>query len=92
MEAMVTVSPARVPAIIIAGKSGKESAFMMRASTLLFGATSIVGFNLARSFPETILPFVTPGSRAQALREWPVLNLIEIISNYYWPKLKKCLL
>jgi len=46
-------------------------------TTFLFGATSILGFNLARLFPETILPFVTPGSRAPAVRGWPVLSLAD---------------
>ena len=45
------------------------------ASVILFGATSVLGFNLARSFPRTILPFVTPNSRVPALRRWPVLYL-----------------
>lgn len=49
---------------------------------ILFGATSILGFNLARLFPRTILPFVTPGSRAPSLRHWPVLNL----EDRAWPK------
>jgi dTDP-4-dehydrorhamnose reductase len=49
---------------------------------LLFGATSIVGFNLARSFPRIIVPFVTPGSRAPSLRRWPVLQL----ENGDWPE------
>jgi dTDP-4-dehydrorhamnose reductase len=48
---------------------------MTRSPTLLFGATSILGFQLARSFPSKLLPFVTPGSRAPALRGWPVLHL-----------------
>ena len=55
---------------------------MMRSSMILFGATSILGFNLARLFPRTILPFVTPGSRAPSLRHWPVLQL----ENGAWPK------
>ena len=54
----------------------------MTASTLLFGATSVLGFNLARLFPETILPFVTPKSRAHALRHWPVLKLEDVA----WPE------
>jgi dTDP-4-dehydrorhamnose reductase len=44
-------------------------------STFVFGATSILGFNLARLFPETTLPFVTPGNRVSALRDWPILSL-----------------
>ena len=47
----------------------------MTRSTFLFGATSIVGFNLSRLFSETILPFVTPGNRASAVRGWPMLSL-----------------
>ncbi len=47
----------------------------MIRSTFLFGATSILGFNLARLFPETTLPFVTPGNRVSILREWPILSL-----------------
>ncbi len=49
---------------------------------ILFGATSILGFSLARLFPRTILPFVTPGSRAPSLRHWPVLKL----EDCAWPE------
>ena len=49
----------------------------MSRTTFLFGATSILGFNLARLFPETILPFVTSGSRAPSVRGWPVLSLAD---------------
>ena len=48
---------------------------LVTRSTFLFGATSILGFNLARLFPETILPFVTPGNRVSSLRDWPILSL-----------------
>lgn len=44
-------------------------------ATLLFGATSVLGYNLARLFPDTVLPFVTPGSRVTARRRWPALKL-----------------
>jgi dTDP-4-dehydrorhamnose reductase len=54
----------------------------LRPSVLLFGATSILGFNLARLYPQTILPFVTPGSRAPSLLRWPVLKL----EDRAWPK------
>ena len=47
----------------------------MMPSTLLFGATSILGFNLARAFPDAVLPFITPSNNASALRHWPALNL-----------------
>lgn len=54
----------------------------MRPSVLLFGATSILGFNLARLFPDAILPFVTPRNRCRSLRQWPVLKL----ENPDWPE------
>jgi dTDP-4-dehydrorhamnose reductase len=47
----------------------------MTPTTLLFGATSILGFNLARMFSETVLPFTTPSNNAKAVRHWPALNL-----------------
>lgn len=47
----------------------------LRPRVLLFGATSILGYNLARLFPENILPFVTPGTRCRSIREWPALEL-----------------
>lgn len=46
-----------------------------RPSTLLFGATSILGFHLAREFRHTVLPFVTPGNKARSIRHWPALHL-----------------
>ena len=55
---------------------------VMHPSMIRFGATSILGFNLARLFPRTILPFVTPGNRAPSLRHWPVLKL----EDCAWPK------
>jgi dTDP-4-dehydrorhamnose reductase len=51
-------------------------------STLLFGATSILGFNLARLFPETIVPFISPGNTSQPVRQWPVLHM----ENPDWPE------
>jgi dTDP-4-dehydrorhamnose reductase len=47
----------------------------MAPSKLLFGATSILGFSIAKLFPETVLPFVTRANRAKTIRRWPVLNL-----------------
>jgi dTDP-4-dehydrorhamnose reductase len=47
----------------------------MTPSTFLFGATSILGFNLARMFPDMVLPFITPSNNAKAVRHWPALNL-----------------
>jgi len=47
----------------------------MHASTLLFGATSVLGYGIAKRFPDSVLPFVTRANRAKAIRQWPVLNL-----------------
>ena len=47
----------------------------MTPSTLLFGATSILGFNLAKAFPDSVLPFITPSNNARSVRHWPALNL-----------------
>ena len=49
----------------------------MSISTLLFGATSILGFNIARLFPETVLPVASPGNRATSVRHWPALKLAD---------------
>ena len=43
----------------------------MTPPILLFGATSLSGFNLARLFPQRIQPFVPPNSK----NPWPALNL-----------------
>ena len=63
----------------------------MTHSTLLFGGTSILGFNLARLFPETILPFISPGNSSKSVCEWPVLQLenpdwVEHTLAQYQPK------
>ena len=47
----------------------------MIPSTLLFGATSMLGFQLARQFPDVVLPFISPGNTAPSVRQWPVLQL-----------------
>lgn len=54
----------------------------MTHSTLLFGATSILGFNLAAFFQETIVPFISPGNTSAAVSQWPVLQL----GNPDWPE------
>ena len=41
----------------------------------MFGATSILGFHLARQFPNTVLPFISPGNTAPAVSGWPALQL-----------------
>jgi dTDP-4-dehydrorhamnose reductase len=51
-------------------------------SILLFGATSILGFNLARLFPEIIMPFISPGNISRAVSHWPPLQL----GNPDWPE------
>jgi dTDP-4-dehydrorhamnose reductase len=47
----------------------------MIPSTLLFGATSLLGFHLATMYPKTIFPFISPGNKAKAVRQWPALQL-----------------
>ena len=50
----------------------------MNVSILLFGATSILGFNLAKRFPLTILPFVPAGNKSPSVRHWSSLQLEDI--------------
>ena len=47
----------------------------MTPTTLLFGATSILGFHLARMFSDTVMPFTSPGHSSPAVQDWPSLNL-----------------
>ncbi|WP_447968565.1 SDR family oxidoreductase [Nitrospira sp. M1] len=47
----------------------------MIGTTLLFGATSMLGFNLATLFPDSLLPFISPGNRSRFVRHWPALRL-----------------
>lgn len=47
----------------------------MNPPILLFGASSILGFNLAKAFPEHLIPFVSPGNTAQTVQSWLSLNL-----------------
>jgi len=59
---------------------------------LLFGATSILGFNLARLFSDAVIPFKSPGNAAPAVQQWPVLNLedpqwVEAIFDQHQPKI-----
>lgn len=44
-------------------------------STLLFGATSLLGFYLATLFPENVLPFISQGNTSRSVRQWPSLQL-----------------
>lgn len=48
---------------------------MTASPALLFGATSILGYQLARSYPETLIPFITPHRRGSVVAHWPVLQL-----------------
>ncbi len=63
----------------------------MNSSTiLLFGATSILGFNLARFFPDNLTPFTSPGNSAPLVQAWPTLNLedpdwVEDVLSQYQP-------
>jgi dTDP-4-dehydrorhamnose reductase len=47
----------------------------MTRPILLFGATSILGYSLARQFPERVEPYGTPGDRAGGTRSWPAIHL-----------------
>jgi dTDP-4-dehydrorhamnose reductase len=47
----------------------------MASSILLFGATSLLGFQLATMFPKTVLPFISPGNTSKSVRQWPALEL-----------------
>ena len=42
---------------------------------VLFGATSILGFNLAGLFSGTVVPFISPGNTTPAVQKWPILSL-----------------
>jgi dTDP-4-dehydrorhamnose reductase len=42
---------------------------------VLFGATSILGFTLAKTFRDSLVPFTSPRNRAAAIQSWPTLNL-----------------
>ena len=42
---------------------------------LLFGATSLLGFQLAKLYPHDILPFISPGNHSPTVQRWPVLQL-----------------
>jgi len=64
----------------------------MHGSTLLFGGTSILGFSLARRFPDAIVPFITRANRAPSIQRWPMLHLEdslwpESVFQQYQPKL-----
>jgi len=64
----------------------------MNHSILLFGATSILGFNLARLFSDAVIPFTSPGNTAPAVQQWAVLNLedpewVEAIFSQYQPRI-----
>ena len=63
----------------------------MRHPLLLFGATSILGFNLAKTFADSLVPFISPRNRAAAVQSWPTLNLedpewVEAIFSHHQPQ------
>ena len=41
----------------------------------LFGATSILGYSLARQFPERVEPYGTPGARQSRVPSYPAIHL-----------------
>jgi len=48
---------------------------MMGGSTLLFGATSMLGYQLASRFPQSLHPYISQGNRARSVGHWPSLKL-----------------
>ena len=63
----------------------------MNPPILLFGATSILGFNLAKTFPDSLVPFTSPRNRAATVQSWPTLNLedpewVKAIFDQYQPQ------
>ncbi len=48
---------------------------IMKPSILLFGGSSILGYHIARLFPHTVVPFISPGNRSISIRGWPILRL-----------------
>lgn len=50
----------------------------MNKPVLLFGATSIIGFNLSHCFPNTIQPYVPSGNKSSSVQTWPTLQLENI--------------
>ena len=55
----------------------------MNQPILLFGATSILGFNLAKAYPQFFVPFISPGNTATSVQSWPILNL----EDFEWVKI-----
>ena len=58
---------------------------------LLFGATSILGFNLATLFSDEVIPFTSPGKKTPAVQQWLTLNMecsewIKAIFDHYQPQ------
>lgn len=43
--------------------------------SLLFGATSILGFHLAQQYSGSLIPFVSPGNTSPAVQGWQELHL-----------------
>jgi dTDP-4-dehydrorhamnose reductase len=59
---------------------------------LLLGATSILGFNLARLFSNAVVPFTSPGNTSPVVQQWPLLNLedpewVKMIFDQYQPEI-----
>ena len=59
----------------------------MRPTSLLFGATSILGFHLARQYSTSLLPFASPTHASSGVQGWQELNLES--SNWISEILKK---
>ncbi len=42
---------------------------------ILLGATSILGYNLAKAFPDSIIPYIPWPSQEPTVKNWPVMRL-----------------
>ncbi|RMH05355.1 MAG: NAD-dependent epimerase/dehydratase family protein [Nitrospirae bacterium] len=52
-----------------------EDTDTQRPDILLFGASSLLGFTLARLYANRVIPFVSPGNGTPAVSQWPALQL-----------------
>ncbi len=63
----------------------------MNHPILLFGATSILGFTVARLFSDSVIPFNSPGNTASTVQQWASLHLedpewVDTILNHHQPQ------
>ena len=78
--------------VINSAISTKSLGNSMAPNILLFGATSILGYTLAKRFSGTVIPFTSPGNFSPSIRDWPILQLensqwIDQVLTQYEPAL-----